>query len=202
MLKTRIALIALSSLAAAFAVAPAAHAADDYFLKVDGIAGDTAVGKVPDAIAVHAFQLGAENKTSLGSKSGGAGAGKATFNDLTISKNVDATSPVLYERLGMGAHIAGMELVARRSGAAASSIYMRYCFQPVFVTAVRHEGASGDEGIRETVTFTFGAMSETFTKQAPNGAPAGNVASSWNTMTNAAAMLGPDGNTSCGKSKF
>ena len=202
MLKTRLALIALSTVAAAFAVAPAAHAADDYFMKLDGVTGETAVGKVTDAIAVESFEWDAENKTSIGSRSGGAGAGKASFNELKIQKNVDSTSPVLFERLGTGGLIKGMELVALRAGAKGSSIYMRYCFQTVFVTGVHHSAAGGDEGINETVTLAFGAASETYTKQAPSGAPAGNVFSSWNTITNAASMISPDGNNYCAKSQF
>jgi hypothetical protein len=41
MLKTRLVTVALASLAAAFAAAPAAHAADDYFLKIDGVSGES-----------------------------------------------------------------------------------------------------------------------------------------------------------------
>ncbi len=206
MLKTRLALIALSSVAAAFAVAPTAHAADDYFMKLDGVTGETTVGKATDAIAINSFSWGAENKTTIGSKSGGAGAGKASFNELEIEKNVDSTTPVLFDRLATGAPLKGMELAAVRAGAAGSSkmssIYMRYCFQTVFVTAVRHTGGSGDDTINETVSLAFGAVSETYTKQGPNGAPAGNVFSSWNTMTNAASMIGVDGNNYCAKTNF
>jgi type VI secretion system secreted protein Hcp len=199
MLKT---LIALSSAAAVFAVAPAAQAADQYFMKLDGVTGESVVGRTTDAIAVSAFTWGAENVTTIGSKSGGAGTGKASFNQLEIDKNVDATSPVLFERLTTGGQIRGMELVALRAGAKGPSIYMRYCFQPVFVSDVRHAAASGDEGIKETVTLTFGAVSEIYTKQDRNGAPAGNVFSSWSTTTNAASMISPDGNDYCAKSKF
>ena len=70
------------------------------------------------------------------------------------------------------------------------------------VTGVRHTAAGGDEGIDETVTLSFGAVSETYTKQAPNGTPAGNVFSSWNTITNAASMISPDGNDYCANSQF
>ena len=45
---------------------------------------------------------------------------------------------------------------------------MRYCFQPVFVTRRAPTARrSGDEAIRETVTLSFGAVSETYTKQSP-----------------------------------
>ena len=197
MLKT---LIALSSVAAVFAVAPAAHAANDYYLKLDGIAGETVVGKTTDAIAIHSFAWEIENKTSIGSASGGAGAGKAQFNELTVTKNVDSTSPALLTRVGTGQHLAAMELVARKAGQPAQ-ISMRYCFQPVFVTSVKHTGAQGDEGTTEEVTFTYGAMSETYAKQNPNGSTS-NVASAWNQMTNASTMLMPDGDNACGSSRF
>src|SRR5215207_5063911 len=102
MLKT---LIALSSVAAVFAVAPAAHAANDYYLKLDGIAGESTVGKTTDAIAVQSFEWGVENTTTIGSTSGGAGTGKAQFNELTVVKNVDSTSPALFQRVGTGQNL-------------------------------------------------------------------------------------------------
>ena len=45
------------------------------------------------AVAIRSFSLGAENPTSIGSVSGGAGAGRITFKEATIEKSVDLTSP-------------------------------------------------------------------------------------------------------------
>src|SRR4051794_30916466 len=105
-----------AAVVAGLASAPMAGAADDYFLKINGVSGDQVVGKVNDAIQVSSFDLGAENDTTIGSATSGAGAGKATFNELTVTKSVDATSPVLFQKLGQGQSLQGMELIARKTG--------------------------------------------------------------------------------------
>ncbi len=181
---------AAASIAATLVVAPMASAADDYFLKLDGVTGETTTGQTQGTIAVRSFEWGAENKTTVGAASGGAGAGKASLHELTIEKSVDSTSPVLFQKLGQGASIPGMELVARKASATGSQIYMRYSFQPVFITSQTQDG-SGDDGITEKLTFAYGAVKQTFVKQGATGAPATNVFGAWNQVTNMATMAIP-----------
>jgi len=193
----------LASVAAAIAMAPGAQAADDYFLRIEGVAGETPAGKVTDAIQIKSFEWGTENPVTIGSMTGGAGTGKATFGDLKIEKNIDSTSPQLFQKLGQGAVIPSMELVARRAGTPnpAAGIYMRYCFAPVFVAAQTQQGAGGNDTSTETVTFKFGAAQQTYTRQSPSGQPLGNVFASWNMTTNSPAMT-IAGSNPCSSSRF
>jgi type VI secretion system secreted protein Hcp len=179
-------LFAVVVAAAAFAVvAPAAHA-DDYFLKVDGIAAD----EVPAAnmtgyIRINDFTWGGEAERTI-SGTTGAGIGKATFNELTVGKFVDATSPAFLERFGLGTPLKFAEIVVRRpaaSGTATSGVYLRYCFQTAFVSDVEQSGG-GDEGVKESLKFAYGAAGMTYTKVDATGRPIGNVFSGWNVMTN------------------
>jgi type VI secretion system secreted protein Hcp len=180
-----------ASIAATFVVAPMASASD-YFLKIDGVTGETTTGNTPGAIAVDGFELGAENKMTIGSASSGAGAGKATLNELTIEKPVDSTSPALFGMLGAGTKISGMELVARKAGPAGTApIYMRYTFQLAFVTSQTQTGAAGDDGIQEKLTFSYGSVKQTYVKLGASGTPAGTVFGSWNQVTNTSSMLIP-----------
>src|SRR3954453_22445354 len=101
MRKSRLTMIAtLASIAAAFAVAPTANAATDYFLEVEGMAGEATA--VKESIDVNAFQWGAENTTTISSATGGAGAGKTSFNRLEINKNIDVTTTALFQKLSSG----------------------------------------------------------------------------------------------------
>jgi type VI secretion system secreted protein Hcp len=178
-----------ASIAATFVVAPMASASD-YFLKIDGVNGETTTGNTPGAIAVNGFEWSAENKVTIGSASSGAGAGKASLNEITIEKPVDSTSPVLFGMLGQGAKINGMELVARKPGPAGSApIFMRYTFQLVFVTSQTQTGSAGDDGIQEKLTFSYGAVKQTYVKPGTAGTPATtNVFGSWNQVMNSSSM--------------
>ena len=179
----------LVAAATALVAAPMAHA-DDYFLKINNttpgvapVAGDQVVGKVNDAIAIKSFSMGTENKTTIGSQTSGAGAGKATFDELTITKDVDATSPLLYKQMAMGQNIPSMELIARKAGANGSApIYQRYYFNMSFITSQKQSGDG--EGIQETLTFAYGAMQMTSLKQTSTAAVPTSVFSSWSVVLN------------------
>jgi type VI secretion system secreted protein Hcp len=202
MLKTKLVAAALTS-AAIFVAAPAAHAADDYFLKIDGLAGEATAGSTKEAIAINSFELGIENTTSIGSATGGAGTGKATFQKLVVTKPIDSTSPLFFQRVGTGQHFTGMELVARKAGATSGgTTYMRWALQPVFVTKQEHSGSTGDDAPTETLTFVFGAMQQTFTKQTTTGAVTGNVIKVWNQVTNTDNPLVPNTTNTFDKSRF
>lgn len=178
-------LIVALSVAASFAVAPAAHAADDVFLRIDGIQGDAAVQNMPGYINVGSYSWGAENKLTIGSATGGAGAGKAQFEQLTIEKLVDSTSPALFQRMATGTPIKSVELVIRKSGGPSNAApYLRYHFQTAFVTSTKVAGGTGEDASKETVSFAFGAASQEFKGQSPSGAPLTPAFAGWNVMKN------------------
>ncbi len=121
MLKTKLLTVALTSVVAALATAGSAQAATDYFLKVQtgepvpsAIQGESVDRDFPQAIEIESFSFGAENVTTIGSATGGAGAGKAKFQEFTIEKAVDSTTPRFLKTLAMGTHFANVELIARR----------------------------------------------------------------------------------------
>ena len=181
-------LFAVAIAAAAFAaVAPSAHAADDYFLKVDGVAGEEVPGQgLTGFIRINEFNWGAENKRTLSSTSGTTGTGKASFKELEIKKAVDANSPALLERLGLGTSLKTVDIIVRKAGLAGTQgngVYVRYTFQLAFITDIEHSGG-GDDGITETVRFVYGAAGTTFNKQDTTGKLTGSVFSGWNLTTN------------------
>ena len=95
-------------------------------------------------ISVGSFSWGTENKTTIGSASGGAAAGKATFKELTIEKTVDATSPLFFQRMASGQHFKSMELIVRKAGAPSGTPYLRYHFQTMYVTGTDISGGTGE----------------------------------------------------------
>jgi type VI secretion system secreted protein Hcp len=180
-------LLAVVVAAAAFAVvAPSAHAASNYFLKVEGLTGESLT--LPGYIDIDNFAFGIENPQTLGSVSGGPATGKASFNELEINKWVDATTPAFFTRAASGQKIGAMELIARRAGATSAVPYLRYCFQTVFVT---QQSTSGEDDVRESLKLMFGSVTQQYTKPAKDGSPqpgpAGTVSSSWSLLTNTVA---------------
>jgi len=125
--------------------APAASAANAVgTLTIAGLQG-------AGSLEVDSYSWGVTSPVSIGSPGGGAGAGKATFSDLVVTRPVDSVSPKLFAAAASGQHFASAALVVpTRKGS------MRYTFDLVFVTGVQHS-SSGDRPL-ETLTLTYGAV--------------------------------------------
>jgi type VI secretion system secreted protein Hcp len=167
---------AILSVFAAFGVVAPAEAAD-YFLEINGIAGETQDAKQAKSVDVLSYQWGV---TAAPPVSGGGAAGRPQLKELTIQKRVDVASPTLFRRLAAGQTIQSMELIGRKSGAT-QVIFLRYCFQQVHVTSINHSDSTGSgPAPTENITFHYNAVSEQYTRQNPDGSLGGTVFAGWN----------------------
>lgn len=125
-------------------------------------------------IPILAFSAPVENKTSIGSASGGAGAGKATLNGVVIEKAIDASTPLLFKELVTGGHFAAADITLCRTTDCATSAYASYHFALVFVSAITAGGAEFSGGQTETLTLVAGS----------EGGTVGSVSECWDVTTN------------------
>ena len=151
----------------------------DIFLKIDGIPGESADGKHKDEIDILAFSFGASNAGSM-AHGGGGGQGKASFNDLQISKRVDKASPKLFELCAAGDHIKKLVLVARKQGGEQME-YMKITMSDALISSFQQ---GGSEEVTEQVGFNFSHIEYTYTAQNASGAKAGDTGMKWNVKKN------------------
>jgi type VI secretion system secreted protein Hcp len=154
--------LASSMLAAVLAFAPAALAADDAFLQVDGIPGESVDAAFRNAIVVRAFSLSIA----------GAGGGKATPGPLTVTKAIDKATPLLF-RAALGAAIPKVELAVRKPGSA--SVFYKVTLNNVSVTSVKQSDAVSD-GVAGTEEVTLAyqrILIEVFAQDMKTGAISG-----------------------------
>jgi type VI secretion system secreted protein Hcp len=195
MLKTKLAALTVAA-GTALAIAPSAHAATDYFMRIDPGPKDTQItGESTDAqfrgwTEIKSFSYSVENPTTIGSVTGGAGAGKTKLDELTIDKNVDATSPQIFQRLAEGKHFNGIEIVARKSGGApggsptAAPVASRYYFSLAFPTSDQQSGEAGDDTPQEELKFSYGGLVQKYVGQTPTGAAKTPIFGLWSQVTN------------------
>ena len=86
----------------------------DYFLKIEGVAGESQDDAHKGDIDVLSFSWGVSNAGSMAVGSGG-GEGKASFHDLSFTHKIDKASPVLMQSCASGVHLKEAVLIARRS---------------------------------------------------------------------------------------
>jgi type VI secretion system secreted protein Hcp len=137
----------------------------DFFLKLDGINGESADDKHKNEITVMSFSWGASQVTSV-SGSGGSGAGKADLSDLSIMKNYDSASPSLYKSLLKGEHIKTGVLTAIKSGADGKP-FIQISLKELFVTSIQISGSS--EIPMESVSFSYNEIKTEYFMQNEQG---------------------------------
>ena len=143
------------------------------------------------SMEIKSFEFGAENPTTLGSSSGGAGAGKVKFQNFKVTKEVDYASVPLYIACAAGAHFPAVALQIRKSGGDQND-YLVYLFKMVYVTSISWSGGGGEEAPEETVEFIYGSMGLKYIPQKSDGTQSGQKSiGSWSQVTNQPTMSVP-----------
>ena len=135
------------------------------------------------AFEIKDFSFGIENPTTIGSATGGAGAGKIKFNEFTIKRTTDKASPLFFKNCCVGAHYDTVTIAIRKAGGSAATPdreYLRFSFSTVFTTKIDWSGP-GDEGPEESITFVFGKLAVKFTPPEPGSKP---VQAGWDQVLN------------------
>ena len=92
----------------------------DFFLKIDGIAGESRDAKRKGEIDLEAFSWGATNQGAPGG-GGGGGAGKVAMHDFHFTTRVNKASPLLFLSCATGKHLKQAILTARKAGRTSSN---------------------------------------------------------------------------------
>lgn len=135
------------------------------------------------AIEIASFSFGIHNTATIGSGSGGPGAGKVQFMQLAVSKMVDSVSPDLLNEVANGTHLRQADLYVRKAGSNQDSPYfLKYSFRLVYVTDIQWSGA--DSSVTEEVTFSYGALQISYTPTTATGSTGAISSGGWNQVSN------------------
>ena len=169
--------------AAAFISTAPLQAASDYLLEIEGIPGESVDALHPRTIEIQSFSLGASNP-ALVSTGGGASSGKVSFSDISFSKSLDKSSPLLYLHCAQGKHIPQATLYLRQSGADKPAEYYVIKLTDVLVTSVQTSG--GGDRPMESLSLNFAKIEFIYRAQKPDGSLDTPVRSGWDLKQNVA----------------
>ncbi len=122
--------------------------------------GKLALNNGNSQLEIKDFSFGVENPTTIGSATGGAGAGKIKFSEFTIKKTTDSASPAFFKNCCAGAHYDTVIIEMRKAGGDpgnAAKPFLQFKFDTVFTTKIDWSGP-GDEGPEESITFVYGKL--------------------------------------------
>jgi type VI secretion system secreted protein Hcp len=141
----------------------------DYFLQIDGIAGDSTDAKHKGAIDILSFSWGEANTGAHGA-GGGGGAGKVAFQDLTVAAQMSKASPALFLACATGQHFKQAKLSAQRAGGKSSGDFLTWTFSDVLVSGYQTSGSEGGDTVPiDSVSFNFTKAQVSFKAQKADG---------------------------------
>ncbi|WP_144114082.1 Hcp family type VI secretion system effector [Paraburkholderia sp. BCC1886] len=156
--------------------------AQDIFLKISGIDGESQDASHKNEIEVMSWGWRVSQSSNMHAGSGG-GAGKASVDDLAFEHYVDRASPNLMKYCLTGKHISEATLVARKAGGNPLE-YFKLTMSDVIVTAVQPAGCINEERMREQVRMSFANVKQEYVVQNPQGGSAGAVTASYDIKGN------------------
>jgi type VI secretion system secreted protein Hcp len=157
-------------------------AVGDYFLKLEGIEGESADDKHKKEIDIQSFSWGASNSGTM-AMGGGGGAGKVTFQDIHFTKNVDKSSPNLLKYCATGKHITKGTLTVRKAGDKQQEYY-KVNLTDVMISSYQAGGHGGDPAVTDSFSLNFAKIEFEYFPQNEKGGLEGRVAGGWDLKAN------------------
>jgi type VI secretion system secreted protein Hcp len=143
-------------------------AAVDYFLKIDGIKGESTDDKHKGEIDLESWSWGAM-QTGTASHGGGAGAGKVSKEDFRFVKKTDKSSPNLMIACATGQHFKEALLTARKAGGGQQE-FLTVKLSDLIVSSYNTEGAGHSDAIpMEHIGLNFTKLEMVYKEQKPDG---------------------------------
>jgi type VI secretion system secreted protein Hcp len=115
-------------------------AAIDYFLKIDGIEGESADAKHKGEIDIESFSWGATNNASA-AHGGGGGSGKVSVQDFHVVMHFNKASPQLFLAAASGGLFQKAVLTARKAGKEQQD-FLKWTFSDCLVSSYQTGGNS------------------------------------------------------------
>ncbi len=155
----------------------------DMFLEIKGEIKGEAQDKVhKGAIDVLAWSWGMSQSGSFHT-GGGGGAGKASFQDISITKWVDNSSTVFMLYCANGDHFPAARIIVRKSGKMPLE-YIVIEMEKVMITSVSTGGSGGEDRLTENVTLNFAKVKVLYKEQKPDGSGGPDMTFSWDIAAN------------------
>jgi type VI secretion system secreted protein Hcp len=146
-----------------------------YFLKIDGIAGESTDRAHKEQIELVSFSWGL-TRQALHSLEGGlhslegrhGGAGKVQLKEFQFQMRVNKASPAIFLACASGKHIKEATLSVSRSGKAAFD-WLKVKFRDILVTSYEQAGDQEDPP-HELVAFDFAQVELQYSRRARGAA--------------------------------
>ena len=152
----------------------------DYFLKIEGIEGESADRTHKNEIDVLNWSW-SESQSGTMSYGGGGGAGKVSMEDFRFTMRACKASPKLLLHCANGKHIPSALLTARKAGETQQE-YLKIKFTDLLVSSYQ-TGGGGEEPL-ESISLNFSKIEFEYREQKKDGTLDGPIPAGWDLKKN------------------
>lgn len=155
----------------------------DYFLKLEGIDGESADHKHKGEIELESWSFGA-TQTGAHGAGGGGGSGKVAMQDFHFVMKCSKASPKLFLACAGGDHIKKAVVVARKAGGEQGE-YLKYTFTDVLISSFQTGGSShGDAIPTDQISLNFAKIELEYKEQKADGTFGGPIKAGYDVKAN------------------
>jgi len=154
----------------------------DYFLKIDGIQGESQDKTHKNEIEIESFSWGAA-QTGTASHGGGMGAGRVSVQDFNFMMQVNKASPKLFLACAQGEHIKNAVLTCRKAGKEQQE-YLKVTFTDLLVSNYLTSGSGGGGAApMDQISLNFSKMEMEYKEQKADGSLGGAIKAHYDLKT-------------------
>jgi type VI secretion system secreted protein Hcp len=152
----------------------------DYFLKIDGVPGESKDATHPNEIQLESWTWG---ETNIGHSvaGGGTGSGKISMQDFNFLMEVNKASPLLFQKCATGEPIPTAVLTCRKAGKLPQE-YLKWTFSELIISKFKTGGEryhpaenKVDSLPLDEISFNFTKIQTDYKEQNPDGTLMGAV---------------------------
>ena len=140
----------------------------DYFLKIDGIKGESKDDKHKDQIDLESWSWG-ETQSGTFSGGGGGGAGKVSMQDFHFVMKMNKASPALFFACASGKHIKDATLYCRKAGESQQE-FLEVKMSDILVSSYQTGGSAHGEIVpTDQISLNFAKIEFAYGEQDAKG---------------------------------
>ena len=160
-------------------------AAVDYFLKIDGIDGESTDAKHTKEIDVISYSWG-ESQTGTSAQGGGMGAGKVQMQDFHFTMRINTASPKLMLNCANGSHIKTAVLTCRKAGKDQQE-FLKVSFADLLVSSYQTGGSGSSDIVPvDQISLNYSTIKFEYKAQKADGTLDGAITAGWDLKKNQA----------------
>jgi type VI secretion system secreted protein Hcp len=159
--------------------------ANDYFLKIDGIEGESQDARHKGEIELGAWSFGGTAEETVGGKPSGparpsaGGVGRFNAQDFQFTAKVSKASPMLFQACATAKHLPRVTMTGRKAGDNPQD-YLKITLSDVLIASYQQSGASGAEAVPiDQVSCNFARIDIEYRAINPDGSLSSPVTASF-----------------------